>query len=82
MKTINANIEHTQDATLHWAMRIGGTLMMLSSALLLGRNVAYGISDEVFCGLCLGLGLLSFVLSLLPDREDQDEAALQPESYA
>ncbi len=82
MKSINATTEYTQDATLHWAMRIGGALMTLSSALLLERNVAYGISDEVFCGLCLGLGLLSLVLSLLPDREDQDEAALQPESYA
>ena len=82
MKTINVTTEYTQDSTLHWAMRIGGTLMMLSSALLLERNVAYGVSDEVFCGLCLGLGLLSFVLSLLPDREDQDEAALQPENYA
>ncbi len=81
MKTINANTKYTQDSTLHWAMRIGGTLMTLSSAFLLERNVAYGISDDVFCGLCLGLGLLSFVLSLLPDREDQDEAALQPERY-
>ncbi len=82
MKTINANTEYTKDSILHWAMRIGGTLVTLFSVFLLERNVAYGISDEVLCGLCLGLGLLSFVLSLLPDREDQDEAAFQSERYA
>lgn len=67
----------TTNSTLHWTMRIGGALMTLLAVFFLERNVGYGVGDEVFCVVCLVLGLVSFVLSWLPDREAQDEPVLQ-----
>ncbi len=52
---------------LHWIMRVGGVLVILLSAFLLVKNVAFGISDDVFCAFSLGLGVVAFVASWLPN---------------
>ena len=53
---------------LHWTMRVGGVLVILLSAFLLMKNVAYGIGDDLFCAFSLGLGVVAFVASWLPHR--------------
>ncbi len=57
-------------------MRLGGALLTLHAVFLLVRNVGYGIGDDVFYALCLGLDLFTFAFSRLPVREERDGAAV------
>ena len=67
MKTADAHPANAKDS-LDWSMRIGGFLVILFSALLLVKNVSFGIGDDIFCTFSLGLGAFAFVASWLPDR--------------
>ena len=67
MNSPNTHPANTPDV-LHWTMRIGGLLVILLAAFLLVKNVAYGISDDLFCAFSLGLGVVAFVASWLPHR--------------
>ncbi len=55
-------------------MRLGGALLTLHAVFLL--VLGYGIGDDVFYALCLGLDLFTFPVSRLPVREERDGAAV------
>lgn len=53
----------------HWAMRVGGVLVILLSVFLLVKNFGFGIGDDILCAFSLGLGAIAFTASWLPNRE-------------
>ena len=73
MNTALASMKKTDLADpkdfLSGSMRVGGALVAVLAGFLLVKNLSFGIGDDIFCVLSLGIGAFAFVASWLPSRE-------------
>lgn len=57
------------DSTFQWMLRLVGLVLAGGSAVLLVKNIGFGMTDDVLLGCCLVLGAVTFAAGWLPERE-------------
>ncbi len=60
---------------LPWTLRLVGALLAVCSVFFLIKNLGFGIVDDAFCAICLGLGVMTFSAGCLPESTQEESVA-------
>ncbi len=70
------------DAMLTWTMRIVGFSLAVLSIIFLTRDIVHGANATFFFSISAGLGVITLILSWMPQQREADSSDPSETNYA